>query len=83
MGGGEATTAHKVSRAAIVYSWPWVQVVTWGKEEQYPERLLAYICSKCPIPMGKINAACITYLLSIHILFFKKTRHSNMYCSPQ
>lgn len=39
--------------------------------------LPSYTRSKCPLLTGKINAAC-TYLLSICILFFKKTT----YCLP-
>lgn len=42
-----------------------------GKEEQYPERLLAYNCSKCPVLTGKINAACIIFLI-LTLQIFKK-----------
>lgn len=42
-----------------------------GKEEQYPEELLAYNCSKCPVLTGKRNAACIIYLI-LTFCFYKK-----------
>lgn len=38
------------------------QLCVSGKE-QYPERLLAYSCSKYPVLTGKINAAFIIYLI--------------------